>query len=360
MRRHFIFLALVFLPVASAAQSLETENVFLITIDGLRWQELFTGADPDLIDNENYVDDPNDLRKLFWADNATRRREMLLPFFWSVIVREGQIYGNRSFGNYVNVTNKYLFSYPGYSEILTGFADERIDSNDKIPNPNKTVLEFVNEQPGFEGRVAAFGSWDVFPFIVNESRSGIPVNAGFESASDADLTKKELFLNELQGQIPSPWSTVRLDAFTHHYALEYLKKYRPRLLYVAYGETDDFAHDKEYDAYLKSAHQTDDFIRALWTWAQNTPEYRGKTTFLITSDHGRGAGDNWTDHGTDVEGADAIWIAVMGPDTKAHGEIRENGQLYQSQIARTIAAFLGLDYTNERAVGSVIETAINR
>ena len=41
---------------------------------------------------------------------------------------------------------------------------------------------------------------------------------------------REVFLNELQPQVPSPWSTVRLDAFTHHYALEYLKRERPRLI----------------------------------------------------------------------------------------------------------------------------------
>ena len=78
------------------------------------------------------------------------------------------------------VTNGYNFSYPGYSEILCGFADPGIDSNAKKNNTNITVLEWLTQKPGFEKSAVAFGSWDVFPFIINETRSGIPVNAGWE------------------------------------------------------------------------------------------------------------------------------------------------------------------------------------
>ena len=96
-----------------------------------------------------------------------------------MIVRQGQLHGNRSKGSEASVTNNMWFSYPGYNEILTGHADdERIKSNDKVPNPNVTVLEFVNQQEGFQGKVAASTSWDVFPFIINTQRSGVPVDAG--------------------------------------------------------------------------------------------------------------------------------------------------------------------------------------
>lgn len=347
----------VFAPTA-AGQSGDraTEHVFLITLDGLRWEELFTGADSTLLFDERYVDDVDRLRERFWRADPVARREALMPFFWRTIAQEGQLYGDRSRGCTVDATNDLLFSYPGYNEILTGAADdERIDSNAKRPNPNVTVLEFANRQDGFRGRVAAFGSWDVFPFIINEARSGVPVNAGFETATGT-LTPKEQFLNELQPQIPSPWSAVRLDAFTHHYAMEHLKQHRPRLLYVAYGETDDFAHDGEYDQYLRAAHRTDAFIEALWAFAQSDPQYRDTTTLLITTDHGRGAGAEWTDHGTDLEGARAIWVAALGPDTPPRGGGADGCTLYQSQIAATVAALLGLDLESERDVGPAIET----
>ncbi|MBT28385.1 MAG: phosphoglyceromutase [Thalassobius sp.] len=352
----------ILISIAAFAQSeLATENVILITFDGLRWEELFTGADPELIENKKYVEDIDHLKATFWKDDALARREVLMPFFWNTIAKEGQIYGNRKYNNHVDIKNKQWFSYPGYNEILSGFPDDdRIHSNDKIENPNKTVLEFINNQKAFKGEVAAFGSWDVFPYIINEKRSGIPVNAGFETATGNDLTDTEKLLNKLQTEVPSPWSSVRLDAFTHNYALEYLKKNQPKMLYISYGETDDFAHEGKYDAYLNSAHRTDQFIKELWDWAQSQEQYKGKTTFIITTDHGRGASDKWKDHGIEVKGAGSIWIAVMGPDSEALGEVKTKGQLYQNQVANTVATLLGLEYTNQKEVGKPISSAIKK
>ena len=345
----------------AASDTLATRYVFLVTLDGLRWQELFSGADPALLRDERFVEAPEALAERFGADDPNDRREALMPFFWSVVAREGQLYGNRRRGSTVAVTNGHRFSYPGYNEILTGFADdERIDSNDKVPNPNVTVLEYVNRQPDFAGRVAAFGSWDVFPYIINEARSGVPVNAGFRTATGDDLTERERFLNELQPEVPSPWRTVRLDAFTHHYAFEYLRKRHPRLLYIAYGETDDFAHDGKYDAYLEAAHRTDAFLAKLWAWAQAHEPYQDRTTLVVTTDHGRGDGDAWTSHGSDVAGAEYIWLAVLGPDTPARGEVAEEGPYFQNQVAATVAALLGLDYGNARPVGPPLAPALGR
>ncbi len=368
MRKTVVIVGLVTLAGLHAGcttalrQTPQTERVILITIDGLRWQELFTGADPNLIADEEFVDDPDALKAAFWHDDPAIRRAKLLPFFWSVIAEKGQLHGNRTYGNRVDVTNDYWFSYPGYNEILTGYADARIDSNTKIDNPNVTVLEYVNSLPGFRDSVAAFGSWDVFPYIINERRSGIPVNAGFRQAAGDNLTTRERFLNELQPQIPSPWATVRLDAFTHYYALEHLRKYSPRLLYIAYGETDDFAHDGEYDQYLRAAHRTDGFIAEIWARVQAHPQYRDTTTLLITTDHGRGTQpkEAWKDHGRDTAGSDQIWFAAIGPRTKQLGEIKTLGQHYQNQIARTVAALLGVNYTSDGKAGAVINAVNSR
>ncbi len=333
------------------AQEKATENIFLITLDGLRWQELFNGADSLLIDDSGYVDDPEALVEEFWHDDPLERRKMLMPFFWSTIASQGQLHGNRRHGSKVDCSNYMWFSYPGYSEILCGFADdERIKSNDKIQNPNVTVLEWLNNQKEFKGNVAAFGSWDVFPYIINEERSGVPVNAGFEKALD-NPTEKETFLNRLQDEIRGPWGTVRLDVFTHHYAMEYLRANSPRVLYVAYGETDDWAHGGDYDQYLKSARQTDAYIKELWDYAQSNAQYRGKTTLIITTDHGRGTHPKrtWRDHGTRIPDAGQIWIAAVGPGFAALGEVKEEQQSYQNQVARTVVELLGKEYDNPKA-----------
>lgn len=360
--KYIITAALITLSLAVKAQpSIKTENIFIITFDGLRWQELFSGADSALIQNKDFTSNPKEVLSLFGAETPAERRKKLMPFFWTTIAAQGQLYGNRQYGNHVNCSNKMWFSYPGYNEILSGFADdERIHSNDKIDNPNVTVLEFLNKQKKYGGKVAAFSSWDVIPYIINEKRSGIPVNGGYETASGNKLTEREIFLNELQPRIPGHWGSVRQDAFTHYYAFEYLKKNKPKVVYISYGETDDFAHDGDYDEYLKSANRTDQFIRDLWAWTQSTSGYKDKTTFLITTDHGRGTVplEAWKNHGDEIAGADQIWFAVIGPDTPAQGEQKDNIQLYQNQVAKTAAAFLGINYVNEKKVGDVIENAI--
>ncbi len=359
--KYFVFLILLLVSIRANSQSKpKTENLFIITLDGFRWQELFAGADSILINNKEYTHDPTELTSLFWADSPTERRKKLMPFFWGTLAAQGQLYGNRLYDNYVNCSNKMWFSYPGYSEILCGFADDqRINSNDKNDNPNLTVLEFLNKQKKFEGEVAAFASWDVIPYIINEKRSGIPVNGGYETATASKLTDREIFLNELQQRIPGHWGSVRQDAFTHYYAFEHLKKRKPRVVYISYGETDDFAHDGRYDQYLKSAYRTDQFIQELWNWTQSHGSYKDKTTFLITIDHGRGTVpiDTWKNHGDEIVGAGEIWLAVIGPDTPALGEVKTKNQLYQNQVAKTAAAFLSVEYVNEKPVGDVVRTA---
>lgn len=322
----------------------EKEKVVLITLDGFRWQELFSGADSLLIGNEDYVSDASSLKEKFWRETPTERRKTLLPFVWNTIAEIGTIHGNRKQESKVNLTNGMVFSYPGYNEILTGQADdERIDSNDKVNNPNVTILEKLNSSDTYEGKVAAFGSWDVFPYIINEQRSGVPVNAGFEQAKGDNLTEIEQFLNKAQPHTPSPWGSVRLDMFTHNYALEYMKKEHPDIIYIAYGETDDFAHGGNYQAYLNSAHSTDAFLKELWSYTQEDSYYKGKTTFIITTDHGRGTKplDTWRSHGSDIDGADQVWLITYGHKAPADGEVTQDEQLSSTEVVKRIKAIVG-------------------
>jgi hypothetical protein len=161
-------LATLCFPNGAKAASLKTRNVFLIISDGFRWQEVFNGAEAELMtEKEGGVRDTKALRAEFWRDTPEARREALLPFIWSSIARDGQILGNRAKGSLVSVTNGKKFSYPGYNEILTGFGDPEINSNDKKPNPNVNVFEWLNGRPGLRGRVAVFGTWDVFPSLLS-------------------------------------------------------------------------------------------------------------------------------------------------------------------------------------------------
>lgn len=345
--------------MAAFGQTRKTENVVLITLDGFRWQEVFHGADSSFMKQQQHLHDPA-VKDKYWRNTQAERRMALMPFMWSTIAKQGQLYGNRDLGSYVNVTNRMWFSYPGYNEILTGRADDaRINTNDKIYNPNTNVLEFINQQPSFKGKVAAFTSWDVFPYIINDKRSGVVVSTGVKPVEGKSLTEREKMMNQLINSIPNPLNDVRLDAFTFYYGMEYLKKNKPRVMYFAFDETDDFAHGGEYAAYLNAAHYIDGFIGELWTSLQSDPQYKGKTSLIITVDHGRGVdAENWKHHGDKVPEADQIWLAVLGPDTTPAGEVKGAPQLYQRQVASTLAALLGLTFTSSSTPAEAIQPAL--
>ncbi|MFN3998608.1 alkaline phosphatase family protein [Algoriphagus sp.] len=356
---NFLFLTLSFLAFQSsfAQKTSKTENIVLISIDGLRWQEVFKGADSLFIDDTGLIKSAGSLLDDFWHEDPLVRRKLLMPFAWSTIASQGQIYGNRAYGNMANNANSFWFSYPGYNEILSGFADdERIKSNAKINNPNVTLLEYLNQKSEYKGKVYAFGSWDVFPFIINKERSGVPVNAGFDKAEGDDLTDKEIMINRMQDEIRGPWDGVRLDAFTHHYAMETMNKYKPRVTYIAYGEPDDWAHDNEYDQYIWSIKQLDAYIEEIWEFIQSDPQYKDKTTMIITTDHGRGTNkSSWRSHGSSIPIAGEVWMMAIGPDTPATGEMKSKGQWQPAMIARTIFQLLGMEYPDSKAFPAIKE-----
>ncbi len=333
-------LAAALLALSAAGQSVaKTRHLFIITIDGFRWQEVFTGADPKLVSNSTYVLDTALTRQLYWDNSTEARRQKLLPFMWGTIAAKGRLYGNRLLGNKVNVKNFYKISYPGYNEIFTGHTDAVSSPNLPINNKNLNVLEYLNKSEAYHGKVAVFTSWNVFPFILNESRSGLPVNSGFEKlGEDSD---------PVAGLIDSVQMTMRpnktrQDQLTYLTAKEYIGLHHPSVLFLGFGETDEMAHAGRYDLYLQHAGDIDRMISDLWYMVQTDPYYKDSTTFLITTDHGRGWKPNkWCTHGFWAEGSGDIWMAVLGPDIQPEGELRMKGQVYQKQFAATIASLLG-------------------
>jgi hypothetical protein len=326
---------------------LRTENVVLIVPDGLRWQEVFTGAEKALLNDKeggSWLDDKT-LLENFWRDDLAERRRLLFPFLWGTVAQQGQIFGNKALGSSARVTNGMAFSYPGYNELVAGFGDPRIDSNEFGPNPNLNVFEWLNGQEDLRGRVAVYATWGAFDDIFNQKRSGLHIQAGAQPPKSGTLTPRDELLNELYR------TTTLLDAddpynsFVQVAMLDYVKQAGPRVLFVGFGETDSWAHSGRYDLVLTSARQVDRFIEQLWNTMQSMPQYRDKTTFIVTTDHGRGSGPvDWKEHGVDSPGSEDIWIAVLGPDTPALGERRNAPPVTQAQVAATVAALLDRDF----------------
>ncbi len=54
--------------------------------------------------------------------------------------------------------------------------------------------------------------------------------------------------------------------------------------------------------------------------------------------------EGWKNHSVLLPGSERIWIAAFGPGLKVHG-IDKQHQYQQAQVAATVAAALGYDFT---------------
>ncbi len=328
------------------------QNIFIITIDGVRWQEVFKGADSGLLRNPLFVKDSALMFQQYWHSNPEENRRRLMPFFWSVLAQQGQLLGNRDLHNKVNVANLYKISYPGYNEIFTGYAAKMLIPNIQVKNPNSNILQWLNKQKAYSGNVVAFCSWNVLPFVLNENGSSLPVNAGYEMLDENESVNT--MINSIQKSIV-PDNNTRHDLLTYECAKNYLEKHHPKVLYLGLGETDEFAHLGNYDAYLQKLHQADAMIAELWYYVQTDPFYKNNTGFIITTDHGRGRKENnWNKHGFWIGGSGETWLALLGTGIAPAGEINEPQQVYQKQVAATIAELLGVQFTATHPVAKPI------
>lgn len=348
----FVLLQLICMQL-SAQQPGSPKNVFIITTDGLRWQEIFNGADESIITDIDFVKDTALTKEMYWAESPEERRKKLMPFLWSTILAKGQLHGNRRFNNKVNVSNPYKISYPGYNEILTGYADPFVITNKANNNKNENLLEYLNKQDGYRNSVAAFCSWNIFPYILNKERSKIPVNSGYERAESS--TPVGDIINTVQDSVHTKEAT-RYDQLTFLHAKEYIINNHPKVMLLGLGETDEFGHKGEYDNYLQQANNVDKMIAELWYLVQTDPFYKNNTIFIITTDHGRGSKPaKWYSHSMLTKGAGETWLAMIGPGIRAIGEMKSNTQIWQKQIAATVAELLDQQFEANHPIAAAFK-----
>jgi hypothetical protein len=331
-----------------AAEPLQTRNVVLVTLDGVRVQEIFAGLDETIAvhDAEQEYSEIVEVRQRYPGMTAEQRRAALLPNFWTRLALQGQVFGNAAYDNHVKVQNRILWSTPGYVEMLTGAP--RADVTDNVDHrfAYKTALELAREKLGLGfGEVAQIGSWDGYSLAAASSDDAFLMVGTHDAVPGTYGNPRLAELAGLRREIMGLWSEGSNDTLTFRMAQAYLEKNQPRVMWLALVNSDDWAHADRYDRYLEYLHLADGFLGELWDTLQASDFYRDQTTLIITTDHGRGLqGKDWAEHDITIPGSDAIWMAVIGPDTPDVGEVQSPGTLYQGQVAATLLYYLGVDY----------------
>ena len=192
-----------------------------------------------------------------------------------------------------------MTSLPAYQSIFAG-ALTGCDGNDCGRIARETFPErLIRELPLTRASVAVFASWRKIADAVEHAPGAITVDAGPDG----------------KGAAPE-WDDARRDADTFALAMRYLAVQRPRFLYLSFDDSDEWAHRGDLERYRASLLQYDAWLDVLFETLEAMGDYGKHTTVIVTTDHGRGAGARWTEHGPDTPQARKVWLFARGAGVK--------------------------------------------
>lgn len=287
------------------------ENVILVTIDGVRWQEIFTGAEPKRADEAGL------------PHGELRTARGLTPHLHRLFFEGGTVLGDPRLGEPFLASGPNYVSLPAYVEIMTGAVSGCL-GNDCRPQVPWTIAAEVAGR-GADPGAAVFSSWSTIARAV----------------PDAEHLHREL------GRAPGDEAPAypgngdyRPDRETAAAAIDHLLHRRPRMMWVALGDTDEWAHRHDYRGYIEALRFADAFVGEVCAHLSEMGAYGAATTVLVTTDHGRDA--TFADHG----GPDsaAVWLMARGGAVRPRGALPLARPRYLRDIAPTIASLYGLTH----------------
>ncbi len=319
---------------AGSAPSLEGPRVVVVTIDGVRWQEIFSGTDPALD-----------------GGRSVRPARALVPNLYKLIDR-----GVALAGAGVIASGPRFVSLPGYREILTGRQGDDCEDNGCAPIDEPTLLDEARAATGRAADVAAIASWEAIERAASWSPERITISAGRHRGASRDGVRASDEAAELleRGQRAVAWpghDDYRPDAYTAELALAYLSAAHPRLLYVSLGDTDEWAHRGDYRGYLDALAAFDAFLGRLDEKLTELDGAPGRSLILVTTDHGRARG--FAGHWAEPE-AQRVWLVAAGGGVPVRGVVTPSGPRRLADIAPTLRLLLGLDADRSTHAGAPI------
>ncbi len=257
-------------------------RVVMIVLDGVRTEEFFQGA---------------------YQENGFLASPGLLPFVYGTFIQEKQslVLGNRfaPWPHRCIVNNNRFISLPGYADLLGAVRQANVVTNTfNGPVAFPTVVDRLLRQGMAPQEMAVFASWKHIRNIVTQQPvPGLHVDTGRKS-----------------GETPPPWHDARYDEDLMDALDRYLNREgdRVRFLFVAFNDSDEWAHKGQYGRYIQAIQRQDDYIRRIYEKLEANPAFHNHTTYIVTTDHGRGTGANWIHHGP-FPGSQYIWAVVHSP-----------------------------------------------
>lgn len=319
-------------PVARVDDERAESAVVLVVLDGVRWQEVFEGANRSL--GRRYG--PSSFA---WASPSA-----LMPNLQRLIDTNGAAIGAPGSGASISASGPEFISLPGYREIFAGKPDPTCSRNDCAHPPGRTIVDELSDVSGPED-AAVVSSWPNIARAASSDGSRFVLSSGRRLVQHAAALRSNPTVASLldRGARTSSWpgeGDYRPDAFTAGIALGYLESRRPRFLFVGLGDCDEYAHHGDYKGYLEALRASDAFLGDLEATLDRMGARGRHTTVLVTADHGRAY--DFTDHGGRYPESGRVWLAAFGDDVRARGRVTASRRHTLSDVAPTIRALLGV------------------
>ena len=324
--------ALAPLPTDAAQEERSESAVVLVVLDGVRWQEIFGGADGDLARRRG-------LDPLVWANARD-----LVPNLERMLDADAVAIGAPGHGPEMTASGPRFISLPGYLEIFGGHPDPGCESNECQRTPAHTIADDVRDSSGADD-VAVVTSWPTIARAVGTDASRYVMTAGRKLLARGETLRADAETGSMidRASRVKAWpgeGDYRPDTYTAAIALRVLVTQRPRFLFVGLGDADEFGHRDDYRRYLDAIHQSDAFLGQLEATLDGMGARGKHTTVLVTVDHGRAY--SFRDHGARYPESGRVWLVAAGGDVHGHGLLSSSRRHTLSDVAPTVRALLGI------------------
>jgi len=294
-------------------------SVVVIVIDGLRWPEGI--GDPD---------------------------HKFIPHIWNDLVPKGSLLINNWIESPTATTSSHtammtgrISPVPNDGHIRPVFPTFMEEFRDARSDYVESKIAEITRIPGGIFRPTGSTLSEIYDLLA-DAREFSPEKTGMYLGKDLIHSINQ----SSSGRYPDE-DILLIDSLRDIEVTEYFKAkipdVHPNMVFVNLGDVDECGHEAEWHYYVDAIRWADFHVWEMWQALQEELRYRGKTYFIVTTDHGRHVPERggFPQHGCFCELCRHSFMLLIGPGIK-EGFVSD-AQHSELDLAPTIGKIMGFE-----------------